>query len=127
VIPRDAGDHGYLALEVDGRGSIWCDGRGFWLFGGGRGGVRGRLRGRLRDRGSLVGGGCRGDGEGEALGVLGGRAVLWRLVFGFVVVFGFVLVFRGRLVVDRQFSLGGRLVLGGGRGEFQAHGRHRVL
>jgi hypothetical protein len=121
VIPRDAGDHGYLALEVDGGGSIWCDGGGFWLFGGGRGGVRGRLRDRLRGRGSLVGGGCRGDGEGEALGLLGGRAVLWRLVFGFV------LVFRGRLVVDRQFSLGGRLALGGGRGEFQAHGRHRVL
>jgi hypothetical protein len=122
VIPRDAGDYGYLALEVDGGGSIWCDGRGFWLFGGGRGWVRDRIRGR----GSFVGGGCRGDGEGESLGLLGGRAVLW-LVFGFVVVFGFVLVFRGRLLVDRQFSLGGRLVLGGKRGEFQAHGRHRVL
>jgi len=122
VIPRDAGDHGYLALKVDGLGSIWCNGRGFWLFGGGRGGVRDRLR----RHGSFVGGGCRGDGdgdgdgEGESLGLLGGRAVLW-------LVFGFVLVFRGRLVVDRQFSLGGRLVLGGGRGEFQAHGRHRVL
>ena len=97
VIPRDAGDHGYLALEVDGVRSFRCVGcvgsfrcvggfrsfrsvrsfrrdgrfgRGFASFGGDRG---------------RVGGGARGDGE--LLGLFGGRAVL-RLVFGLPLVFG---------------------------------------
>ena len=95
VIPRDAGDHGYLALQVDGVGrfrcvgcfrnfrrfrcvgrfrSFVCDGRfgrrGFGFFGGDRGRVRGG-----------------GRGDGELLGLFGGRTVL-RRVFGLARVFG---------------------------------------
>jgi hypothetical protein len=91
VIPRDAGDHGYLALEVDGVGS-------FRRFGGVRrfGGFR--RFGSFRCRGSRVGGGARDDGE--LLGLLGGRLV-----------FGLVLLFGGRLL-GLGLGLGGRLVVG---------------
>jgi hypothetical protein len=123
VIPRDAWDHGYLALEVD------AGGRGFGGIFGGIGGWQGRVR-RRRSR---FGGGHRGDGE--LLGLLGRWTVL-RLVFRVVLVFRLVLVFlvlvfrgwllgvglRGRLLVG-----GGRVVLGAEGGGFQAHGRHLVL
>jgi hypothetical protein len=66
VVPRDAGDHGYLALEVDG-GGVGCVGFGVGLGRDGRGlGRDGRGLGLV---GSWFGGGA-GD-DVELLGGLG--------------------------------------------------------
>jgi hypothetical protein len=64
VVPRDAGDHGYLALEVDGGGVVGCVGLGLGV-GLGRDG-RGLGLGLV---GSWFGGGA-GD-DVELLGGLG--------------------------------------------------------
>jgi len=112
VVPRDARDHGYLALKVDGGR------RGFGRFGRvGRVGRVGRgWVGRFGRFGRFgcgwvglgrgwFGGGARGDRELLGLLVLGGMLVL-RLVVGRVVV-------RGRRPVSGGLLLVGQPLLGG--------------
>ena len=107
VVPRDARDHGYLALKVDGGG------RGFGRSGSGAAGsarsgwdgAGGLGRGCFGLGRGWFGGGARGDGELLGLLVLGGMLVL-RLVFGRV-------VFRGRRPASGGLLLVGQPVLGG--------------
>jgi len=131
VVPRDARDHGYLALKVDGGrrgfgrlgrlGRVGRFERG-WVGRHGRVGCFGRFErgwvGRVGRVGRFgcgwvglgrgwFGGGARGDGELLGLLVLGGMLVL-RLVVGRVVVCGRRPVSGGLLLVGQPL-LGGLL------------------